>query len=501
MTRNSKKTLKSIIALILVAVLFTAIFFTIKHFDDEKNIPKKEQATQNKNDSASASSAIEIRINILEDHIASTQSQLKALSENTEDNNIALIQKMNELSKQLLEAQSALSFLTEEFNQSTLTTEEYYKLNLARIQSIEDSLIEIRANMSELTAIKNKIQILEENIKALIERLDNMVGEPGEVEAIRQKLAVVQAEYNLLLSEVDTNSVEIQTIKTQLDIIISKLSNVSNPNILINGDFQINQRGVTSLTNTSAYSVDRWFFAGGSNVSFTKNPDGTVTLTNNSTNDYAHLQQYVEAPERYAGMTLTMSVCVVAKTGSGNANLYIANGIDEHEYIQCNNVGITSATKTFSSLEYLRASIVLNPNSSITIKWIKLEVGSISTAFTPRTMATELADCQRFFISLGKAGWSVFGNGYVSNSTTAIVFIQLPIQMRVIPEFSYSGIFRLSVPDSAVTITKITIDKYASTNEGFVLNVTASGLSTSKSAVLFGANNSSAHLVFDAEIY
>ena len=48
MTRNSKNTLKSIIALILVAVLFTAIFFTIKHFDDENNIPKKNKLHKTK---------------------------------------------------------------------------------------------------------------------------------------------------------------------------------------------------------------------------------------------------------------------------------------------------------------------------------------------------------------------------------------------------------------------------------------------------------------------
>ena len=86
--------------------------------------------------------------------------------------------------------------------------------------------------MSELTTIKNKIQILEENIKALIERLDNMVGEPGEMEAIRQQLAVVEAEYNLLLTDVDSNTTEIQKIKNQIDILNSKLSNISNPNTL-----------------------------------------------------------------------------------------------------------------------------------------------------------------------------------------------------------------------------------------------------------------------------
>ena len=290
----------------------------------------------------------------MEDHIASTQSQLKALSENTEDNNIAVIQKMNELSKQLLEAQSALSFLTEEFNQSTLTTEEYYKLNLARIQSIEDSLIEIRANMSELTTIKNKIQILEENIKALIERLDNMVGEPGEMEAIRQQLAVVEAEYNLLLTDVDSNTTEIQKIKNQIDILNSKLSNISNPNILINGDFKINQRGKTSLSNIQSYFVDRWQFLGegeGLSVSIS---DGSIKIVNTSNNLTAYFCQSVEFPERYSNQTFSISAKVLEFSGS--PSFYIYDGTVEKQEI--NNTGVLSTTKTTSSnISIFRATL------------------------------------------------------------------------------------------------------------------------------------------------
>lgn len=460
MTRTSKKVLKSIIALILVAVISTAIFFTISHFkkDDGNSNPGTEQTTPNKNNTASASgsSTLEVRINILEDHIASTQSQLKALSENAEDNDIAIIQKMNELSKQLLEAQTALNFLTEEFDKSSITTEEYYKLNLARIQSIEDSLIEIRANMSELSTIKNKIQILEENIAALITRLDNMVGEPGEMEAIRQQLAVVQAEYNLLLSDVDSNTSQIEIIKNQMDILNSKVSSISNPNLLINGDFKINQRGQTTYSTANSYTVDRW-----------KLVSGTLTVTETGIKLNGTITQILEKIP-------TEKCCPFVKT----------TGTEGIEYTYSNGV--------FTIIGY-----------NVDILWAKLEVGSVSTAFSPKTQQQELADCQRYYIKLGgKSYWRPFGNVVISNSTDFDLYIPFPTTMRAMPTLTYSGLFRVldGVMSSPPTVKSFSLSQYSSDINCALIVGKASGLTAGRGATVTACGQPS-WMAFDAEIY
>lgn len=54
--------------------------------------------------------------------------------------------------------------------------------------------------------------------------------------------------------------------------------NISNPNLLINPDFKINQRGQNSYSSTKDnYTVDRWKLY---NSTLTVNSDKTITLKN-----------------------------------------------------------------------------------------------------------------------------------------------------------------------------------------------------------------------------
>ena len=64
------------------------------------------------------------------------------------------------------------------------------------------------------------------------------------------------------------------TIKT-----LALTNDISNPNLLINPDFKINQRGQStySISPGSGYTVDRWKLWNGT---LTVNSDGTITLKN-----------------------------------------------------------------------------------------------------------------------------------------------------------------------------------------------------------------------------
>ena len=63
------------------------------------------------------------------------------------------------------------------------------------------------------------------------------------------------------------------------DVTMYMADKFSNPNLLINPDFKINQRGQATYEVSSAgqiYSVDRWRFGRGK---VTVNSDGTVTVS------------------------------------------------------------------------------------------------------------------------------------------------------------------------------------------------------------------------------
>ncbi len=125
--------------------------------------------------------------------------------------------------------------------------------------------------------------------------------------------------------------------------------NVSNPNLLINGDFKVNQRGESTYSTTNKYTVDRWKLVSGS----------VIVETNGITLNGTIIQKLEHSPTGDV-------VCSVDATG-GSPSISYSNGA----------VTITTTTATL-------------------IKWAKLEVGTTATTFSPRTYAEELALCQRY---------------------------------------------------------------------------------------------------------
>ena len=139
-------------------------------------------------------------------------------------------------------------------------------------------------------------------------------------------------------------------------------------------------------------------------------------------------------------------------------------------------------------------------NSSLTISWAKLEAGSVSTLYSPKSYSEEFLACQRYYSVIGKSGWEIFGNGVNSSTTKSTILILLPVEMRVRPKFSYSGNFRLIIGGNAPSVSKLENDIYASSTRVMCIDAISTGLSTSNSASILGANNSNAKLIFDAEL-
>lgn len=148
-------------------------------------------------------------------------------------------------------------------------------------------------------------------------------------------------------------------------IIDSALRSIStsstNPNILINGDFQIWQRGTSFVAPNNQYTADRWKANGSGTVSY----DGGYKVTGTVAVSYTMENGDFE---KINGKTVTLS------------------------YKTADNDDIITNTFTASS------SVVVNLTvTDKTIEWVKLELSNKATDFLPRLYAEELLLCQRYY--------------------------------------------------------------------------------------------------------
>ena len=157
----------------------------------------------------------------------------------------------------------------------------------------------------------------------------------------------------------------------------------SNPNLLINPDFKINQRGATSYEQ-QGYSVDRWKIW---NVTVTPNANGGITVKNDKYSGTGTFLQYLENATE-GDYTLSCYVTSVSGTVTmdDNSQVVLKQGL--------NVVHISRSTKN--------VTIFLNPGTSVTFKWVKLEQGKVATPFVAPNPAEELTKCYRFKY-IGKA--------------------------------------------------------------------------------------------------
>lgn len=154
----------------------------------------------------------------------------------------------------------------------------------------------------------------------------------------------------------------------------------SNPNLLINPDFKINQRGATSYEQ-QGYSVDRWKIW---NVTVTPSESGGITVKNDK---YEDTGTFIQILENATEGDSTLSCYVESVSGTvtmvadDNSQVVLKQGL--------NVVHTSASTKAFT--------IFLNRGTSITLKWVKLEQGKVATSFIAPNPAEELVKCKRYY--------------------------------------------------------------------------------------------------------
>lgn len=203
-----------------------------------------------------------------------------------------------------------------------------------------------------------------------------------------------------------------------------------NPNLLVNGDFQINQRAFAGgALSSGVYGYDRWKASGAANVSVS---GFTVTLTSGA------IAQPIESAlwgvANFASTTFTVSVespSADVAVGLGSVNGIITAGSGRR------SVTLTTGAGDTGNLIF---TINKSTAGTVTFERIKLELGSASTAWQPRSLGDELVLAKRYWQKVGgEAAGDIHVRSAAMGQTYLIASIQIPVEMRITPTGAVGG--------------------------------------------------------------
>lgn len=316
-------------------------------------------------------------------------------------------------------------------------------------------------------------------------------------------------------------------------------------NKLINGDFQIWQRGTSftpASTNTTTYAADRWqpycnFSAGTFTCSQQSFTAGTAPVAGYESTFFLRLAmpasgtitewdlwQKVEDVRTFAGQTVTLSFWAKASTATNLKPMIAQNfgsGGSSTVFSTPTTISLTTSWtrysytvtlasisgKTIGTGSFLQA-ILYNDSSistSVTIDiWgVQLEAGSVATAFQTATgtLAGELLAAQRYYYRQSAAGnaYTPFGMGFGSSGTTnALVIIKLPTTMRVNPTAVDYANTAYQDTSGVVAVTAVAIDQGG--YDTVRLALTTTNLTLNRPITFLANNNTGAYVGLSAEL-
>lgn len=213
------------------------------------------------------------------------------------------------------------------------------------------------------------------------------------------------------------------------------------PNLLVNGDFGINQRGFAfGALADGVYGVDRWRAVGASNYGWDA---ATQTLTLNA----GAIRQVVEVGS-WGYASLASRQVTVSVEGLTGGNLTVAVGTASGTITPGSARRIV--TLTLGEGDTGNLDVTLTPARYPT--WwrrVKLEVGAAATDWQARPSAIEVLLCQRYFSKSMRLATApvdgaaynldcVFGIGGALSSDIAYgPFVVFPTRMRVVPTVTF----------------------------------------------------------------
>lgn len=309
---------------------------------------------------------------------------------------------------------------------------------------------------------------------------------------------------------------------------ISVTTVASGDNAVINGGFDIWQRGTSSGWVNGYQTADRWYQQASASTSWSR--DSSVTAggcqyslkaTVGAGAATVSLFQAIETANAisFAGQTVTLSAYMATSTSASvGIILEYSTSVDNALIGSWTAIATTSVSTTSSMARYsasfavpstaksLRVNFTstsaLAANATFNITGVQLEAGAAATAFRRNapSIQGELAACQRYAFAsgLGYNGSVVAAYGYGLSTTGAAYTVTFPATMRTAPTLSFVGGFTsYGLVAANGTVTSMSLSK--ATTENARLDTTGASYSAG-GAYHLQTSTASSYLLFSAEL-
>ena len=312
---------------------------------------------------------------------------------------------------------------------------------------------------------------------------------------------------------------------------------LSNRNVIINGNFDVWQRGVADVTSDT-YFADRWVMsrsgatATASQESFAlgqtdvpSNPSFYAKLNVTTGNNQARIEQRVEDVTTFAGQTATLSFYAKGTNpNSGNVEIFLAHRYGTGGSASVNVVDTITLTgnwqrfevtldipsvsgKTIGDGNYVQIAWRQPDTDTSTDAWdislsqVQLEVGDTATPFEHRSYGDELQRCMRYTYRINghTTDQKQVGAGFCYSSVAGRIYVSFPVPMRAEPSMSSSEMDVLVGAGNDPSVSVSTTFDEGTTGCGLIIGDIAGG-GTGDGLILRVYNTASAYIEFDAEL-
>lgn len=188
-----------------------------------------------------------------------------------------------------------------------------------------------------------------------------------------------------------------------MSIKVLKPSGVSNPNLLINGDFQVWQRGEAFSDKTqlvNKYTADRWrvnYKGLTSSLRILKNSlSYGMYIDKKNTAGEVEICQIIENADLYLNKDLTLSICISIASQKITKSYTIKLTSSTTESMET-NAQYYFGFRYSSSTNNLVVVFGIKAIVDCAIDWIKLEEGQLATRKTSKAYTEEMLLCSRYF--------------------------------------------------------------------------------------------------------
>ena len=264
-------------------------------------------------------------------------------------------------------------------------------------------------------------------------------------------------------------------------------------NLVINGGFDVWQRGTSWASVTSGYYADRWnvvrsHTVGVDRVSCDLDGFKYAHRTTNVTAGVPTLYHNVEnTGQFYEGQTLTLSFWLraseVQRLRSGrtyDGSTFVTNYHSFYTSTEWKYYSFTitptsdwAGTETFFGVQVFASDGVdMSAGSWIEVTGVQLELGKVATPFEHRSYGEELALCQRYFYKHAGNGnnTQVVGSGFRATTNIVDAKFTTPVPLRASPSITVSASTTFSVVSTAGTHTVSSINSIRNI-EGHIITV------------------------------